>query len=289
MDDDRVPRLPDRLDERIDVERGEAAHVHNLGGHPRRRELVGRLAGFFHHPAPRHQGDVGTRAFDPGRPERAGLHLVRHVLLDRPIEPDRFEEDHRVGVLDRRAQHTRRVGGSRRGDDLEPRGVRVDRLHRLGVVLGRADAASVWNPDDEGGGEAVPRAMPDARDVADDLVEGGVGEAHELQLQHRPEAGYGEAEPDADDAGLRERRVDDSLRTEALPQAVGDAEDAAGAADVLAEDQDVVVRRERLVECLVQRLCERPDRHRPASAWVRCAVRDGGRTANMPSKISPAV
>ena len=69
----------------------------------------------------------------------------------------------------------------------------------------------------------------------------GIDEAVELDLAHRPVAAQRQPDRGADDAGLGERGVDDPVLAEVLLQAVGDPEDAAELADVLAHDQDLGV------------------------------------------------
>src|SRR5690606_35442972 len=56
----------------------------------------------------------------------------------------------------------------------------------------------------------------------------------------------------ADDPGFGERGVDDALGAEGFLQAIGDAEDAAEGADVLADQEHVVVRGKDVVQGRVQ-------------------------------------
>ena len=77
--------------------------------------------------------------------------------------------------------------------------------------------------------------------MRDQLVEARVAEGVVLHLAHRPQAGHAEPDRGAEDPGLRERRVDAAVGAEAVAQAGRRAEDAAGAPDVLAHDQHVVV------------------------------------------------
>ena len=91
------------------------------------------------------------------------------------------------------------------------------------------------------------------RELADDLVVRRVDEAVELDLADRPVAAQGQADRRADDAGLGERGVDDAVLAEVLLQAVGDPEDAAELADVLAHDQDLGVVLQRPPQTHVER------------------------------------
>src|SRR5216117_2322555 len=103
-------------------------------------------------------------------------------------------------------------------------------------MLQRAYAAAVGHADDHRHVEAALRARAVARDVVLDLVETLEGEAGELDLAHGLEPVQRHADGGADDAGFGERTVDHALAAELAVQVLGDAEDAAVDADVLAED-----------------------------------------------------
>ena len=85
-----------------------------------------------------------------------------------------------------------------------------------------------------------------------DLVERREDESVELDLAHRPVAAHRETDRGADDARLRERRVEHAVRAELGLQALGDAEDAAERADVLAHEQHLRRRRQRLAQAGVE-------------------------------------
>jgi hypothetical protein len=101
--------------------------------------------------------------------------------------------------------------------------------------------------------------------VRRDLLERRVGERVELHLDHRAEAVHRHADGHADDAGLGQRGVEAAVRAELRRQAVGDPEDAAQCADVLAEHQHGVVLAHRVTQCGVERLAH-GQRHRPSSS-----------------------
>jgi hypothetical protein len=63
--------------------------------------------------------------------------------------------------------------------------------------------------------------------VRGDLLERRVRERVELHLHHRSQPGHGQADREADDAGLGQRGVEAALVAEAGQQPVGDPEDAA--------------------------------------------------------------
>ncbi len=126
-------------------------------------------------------------------------------------------------------------------DDLETGSEGELRLGALGVVLDRADATAVRDADDDRHLDLALAAEVQLGDLADDLVVRGVDEAVELDLEHRAVAAHRQADRGAEDALLRQRRVDDPALAEVLLQPVGDAEDAAESADVLTHDHDLLV------------------------------------------------
>src|SRR5271166_3412647 len=76
------------------------------------------------------------------------------------------------------------------------------------------------------------------RDHVADLVEGATNEIHELELGDGTHAGERGSEGRADDGGLGDGRVNDTLGAEAVDETVGDFERAAVDADVFAEAED---------------------------------------------------
>ena len=122
-----------------------------------------------------------------------------------------------------------------------PGGVGEVGLGRLGVVLDRADAAAEGHADGQGHGDPPFVAVAQLGHLRDDLVEGGIDEAVELDLAHRPVAAHGQPDRGPDDPGLGQRRVDHAAVAEVLLQSLGDPEDAAQLPDVLAHEHDLGV------------------------------------------------
>jgi hypothetical protein len=124
------------------------------------------------------------------------------------------------------------------------------------VVLDRADAAAERDPDHHGDAEPAARAVVHLRHLRHDLVVRGVDEAVELDLADRPVAADGQTDSGADDAGLGQRGVDHPLVAEVLLEPVGDPEDAAELADVLAHDDDLGVGLQGAAQAGVEGLAE---------------------------------
>ena len=146
-----------------------------------------------------------------------------------------LEEDHRVVVPDRRGEQPLRVertGGHR---DHEARDVREQGLQALRVLRSEPDAAARDHPDHERDARRPAHHESELRGLIHDLVEGDGGEVRELQLDDRPQPSQGRADPAADEAALRQRRVSDPLGPVALVETLGGTEQAAHLADVLAD------------------------------------------------------
>ena len=75
------------------------------------------------------------------------------------------------------------------------------------------------------------------RHLVGDLVHALAHEIHEHDVDHRPQSGGGGADPEADDAFLRNRRVHHPVGSELVEQAPIGTEYAAGAGHVLAGDE----------------------------------------------------
>ena len=93
---------------------------------------------------------------------------------------------------------------------------------------------------------------PHAR-LEKDLISGGEDEVGKLQFYHWPQPHDRRPDARADHDILRDGRVEDAVRTEALPQAFSDAEDTSPHGYVLPVENDVVIAlqlfRQGLVDC----------------------------------------
>ena len=109
--------------------------------------------------------------------------LVGHLALDQAVGLLVLEEEDRVRVLDRLDQHplARRTGVDG-ATTFRPGHVREERLDRLRVIQRSVHAAAVWGADHQRHAEVTVRAVPDARRLLNDLVEGREDEVGELHL-----------------------------------------------------------------------------------------------------------
>ncbi len=247
------------LDGRLDGVEVDGRHGPQVEDLDRLALLLGRRGGLqagLDHRTVGGQRQVGAGTGRTGGVQRGGhggavqLRLVVVAALG-------LEEDDRVIALYGLLEHPVGVGGVRRRYALEARDVREERLGGLAVVLDGADRAAVGNADDDGQLDLAERAGVHLGELGDDLVVRGEDEPVELDLHDGAVAAQREADRGADDAGLRERGVDDPVLAEVLVEAVGDAEDAAELADVLSHDQDLGVVLQRGAQGGVDRLGDR--------------------------------
>ena len=100
------------------------------------------------------------------------------------------------------------------------------------MVLHAADPAAVGNPDHDGQRDPAPGPVAELGQVADDLLEGRVGERVELHLHDGAQAVHGHADRGADDARLGQGGVEDPRVPELGRQPVGDPENASQRPDM---------------------------------------------------------
>ena len=122
------------------------------------------------------------------------------------------------------------------------------------MMLDRTDTAERRYPHGDRHVDFAAGAGPVLRQVADHLIEGGIGESVELDLGDRYEAPQRQADGDADDRGLGQRGIETALLAECCGQSLGDPENSAERCDVLTENQHPVVGGHRVVQCPVERL-----------------------------------
>jgi hypothetical protein len=102
------------------------------------------------------------------------------------------------------------------------------------------------------------------RGLVDDHVHRQGGEVGEHDLHHRPAAEERRSDRSPDNRLLGDRRVEHALRAEAPMEALRDTEHAPGLADVLADQEDLLVALHLLGERLGDRGGVRDRPHRSA-------------------------
>src|SRR5580704_1047231 len=93
-----------RFQDRVPVERRQRAEVDHLHGHPFRLQLRRRLQAVVGHEAPREAAQVGALAAHHSGTYRDEVVAVGDLFGDEPVDLLVLEEEHRVGVADRRLE-----------------------------------------------------------------------------------------------------------------------------------------------------------------------------------------
>ena len=201
-------------------------------------------------------------AHDGGLGKRDRVIAFGDVALGGAVDALRLEEEHRIGVADGREKEALGVVGVGRAHDFEARHVDEERFRRLRVIEPAADAAAHRGADDELGRILTARSIAVLGKLGDDLVVGRKDEVGELDLGNGHQAVERHADGRADDAALREGRVDDAVVAELVVKARRHAEDAAHLADVFAHDDDARIAPHLQPEPVVDRLHHVHLRHR---------------------------
>ena len=152
-----------------------------------------------------------------------------------------LEDDHRVGVLERRQQQPLGVGGRRGLHHLEAGDVAEPGLEALAVLGGGAGAGARRHPHHQRHRGLAAEHVAQLRRLVDDLLHRERGEVGELELEDRAQAGQRRADRDAGAAELGDRRVHHPVRAEAVDEIAGHLEGAAVDADVLAHQDHPLV------------------------------------------------
>src|SRR5712692_9003566 len=179
-------------------------------------ERVGRGARDVHHRSPGDDDRVARGPHDSCASEWHDVLTLWCVVPCFAVAGDRLHEEHRIGVAHRAREQAFGVGRVRRDDHLQAGSVRVGRLDRVGVQLGRAHPATVRGADGDWTVEAAAAAVAQAGELTDDLVIRLHTETGELDLSHWYQSRDGQSHARTHDCRFRDRRVEHPLVTEAL-------------------------------------------------------------------------
>ena len=172
------------------------------------------------------------------------------------LQPNRFDEQARVLVEDRRRQQAFAVPRGGRHDHLHARDVHEPRLQAL-----RMRCAGGQSRIDLGADGDRRRGAPGGHEsqfggVVDQLVGGDTDEVHDHDLGHRQHPVDGRADRGADDRGFRDRGVQDPV-VAVLRRQPRRRPGRPRVGDVLTEQEHSVVGLQRLIQREVQRLAHR--------------------------------
>jgi len=235
MHDQQPSGFDDRIENGIEVDRGQRGHVDDLAADGLAGELLGGLQTLHRHRAPGDDGQVAPLAQHKTTVQRQRPAVVFDLLAREAIQPYRFEENHRIGSADRGQQQPI---GARRGGGTQypqPRMMAQQRLQALGVMFGRMNAAAVRHAQHQRTGQPAARAVAQPRHVARDLVDRRINETHELDLGHRLDALGRQPDRRAGDQAFGQGSVLYSRGAKTLLQSDRGAKDPAIGAHILPE------------------------------------------------------
>ena len=243
------------------VERTDGAEIDDLGlDAVLGGQDLGRREAGQHRATVGDEGDIDSFALHVGNPERDRVGAVGN-LTEVSVEESILHEADGVVVADGGDHEPLGIIGSGWADNLEPGGVGQEVLRGVGV--GRADvgAAVGGAADDHRDIDETARHVADAAGVVDDLVEADVGETPEHEFDHGAETHHGGTHTHAEKGGLADRGIDDSLRSEAIPESLGHLVGAVVLRDLLTHEEDILVAGKLLGEGLVEGLAVSDDGH----------------------------
>ena len=152
-----------------------------------------------------------------------------------------LEDEHRVGIRQRRGEHAVRVLEGCRRQDPQSRDVRVPPFEAVRVLRRELAAGAGGHPDHERNRALTARHVEQRRRVVEDLIEGEQAEVHRHDLDDRAHPAEGGADTGAHERRFRQRRVTDPLGPELLEQPLAHGEAAAVPADVLAHQEHSII------------------------------------------------
>src|SRR5215218_5574188 len=233
-------RLLYRLDDGVFVERPQRSQVYDLRLEAVLCERVCGPQAQVDLPAVGDERNIRALAGDTGLAEGYGVVSIFDLAL-RPVQGTGFEEDHGVGVPDRREHHALDVVRGHGRNDLETREVPVEALEGMRVLGRELDASAVGATDHERHLYLPAREIAHLGGVLDDLVCCQKREVPGHHLDHGTHPHHRHADRRACKPVLGNRHVHYPPRPVLVVEAVRYEVGATVDADVLAHEDDVLV------------------------------------------------
>ena len=256
VDDENFVGLAHGFENGFFVERRQGAQVDDFGFDAALGHGFGGFERDADHVAVGNDREIGAFTANRGFADGHGVIAFGDLALDRAIQALVLEEKHGRRIADRGEEQTFGVV-RRRGHDHfdaglmhEPRGI------FLRVIQAAAHAAAAANARGEGAGVTAGAAVMDFRGLLDELIHRRRDEIGELNFGHRSQAHHRAADGRSDDDAFGERRIEDAVFAVLIEQARGGFENAAGKADIFAEDEDAFIASQFLIERLGNRFNE---------------------------------
>src|SRR5215207_1703271 len=233
-------RLLHRLDDGVLVERPQGSQVYDLGLEAVLRQCVSGPQAQVDLPAVGYEGNVGAFAGGARLAEGYGVVPIFDFAFG-TVKGASFQEDHGVGVPDRRQHHALDVVRGHGRHDLETGEVSVEALQGVRMLGRELDASAVGAPDHERHLYLSAREIAHLGGVLDDLVRRQKREVPGHHLDYGAHPHHGHADRGAGKPVLRDRHVHYPLGPIFVVEAVGYEVGAAVDADILAHEDDVLV------------------------------------------------
>jgi hypothetical protein len=151
------------------------------------------------------------------------------------------EKNHKISVAQGLMHHAFRIVGRARTHDLGARNVRHQPVQALRMLRGIAVASAGTCEQDHRHLELAARHVVCLRRVIQQYIEANADKIDVGHIDDGPHAGDGHAGGHAENTRLRDRCVDNAMRTEPRTQALGHTENAAKREKVLTQHDDALV------------------------------------------------
>ena len=241
FDADAAAGLLDRFHHRGAVHRTDRAQVDHLRLDALLGERLGRLQGVGHADGEGDDGDVLAGAVNARLADRQDEVVDLRHREGLAVENLVLEEDHRVGIADRRLEQALRVGGGVGRDHLEARHVGVPRGVVVAVLGADTSGGAVGAAEHDRTAELAAGHVQGLGRRVDDVVDRLHGEVEGHELDDGLEPHEGGTDADAGESVLGDRGIDHAARAELLQQPLRNLVGALVLGDLLAHHEDGLV------------------------------------------------
>ena len=237
VDDQQPAGLGDRLEDGVEIERGDCPRIDELDRDVLGGELLADLQRVMDHQRQGDDRDVAAFAND------GGLAKVDLVIVgwNGPFDVQElavFQKDDRLAAPERLFHEPLGVVRRRRDRDAQPGKMSVHGIVIARVVRGRRMADADAAAEQDGHREPAVAHVLDLGDLVDDLADGVEDEIGEHEVDDRARAGHGGPAAEADEPAFADRRIAEANGTVEVVKPGRGLEVSAAFADAFAHDED---------------------------------------------------
>src|SRR6185437_4636433 len=157
------------------------------------------------------------------------------------VQREVFQQDHGIIVADRGGEQALGVGWGGRSEHFEAGYVRVPDLQVLRVGGGQLLSATTWSADHQRHADLTAERRVHLRRMVDDLIDSQQAEVDGHDLHDRAQPEHGRADRGTHEPFLTDGGVADAAGTELGEQSCGDLVGAFENADLLTDEQHVLI------------------------------------------------